>query len=1011
MPSSGTLPPLPIELAPKAQDAADSGERRFTIRLSLAVLALNLFIGALVGVVIKMGYDQQRQQAISEAQNLSSVLRSHMGGIIAKIDLTLLTVADEIARQERTGGIDAAQMEELLRRHDSRLPETLGLRVVDAKGIIRFGVTGIKAPLTSVADHPHFARLRGNDESGLIISPPILGRAAKVWMITLARRLTHQDGSFAGVVHVALPINRLVEAFAAISTGSKGAISLWNDAPAMIARVPDLGEPEGIFLSPPLPSPPLREIINGNLESGTYIGQSGSDNIWRTHSAHRIGTLPLWIAVGLADDDTMADWRLQARILAGAAILFALGSVAAAFMIRRNWRTRHRSASAIEEAHIQTEEARRRLELILGSAGEGICGVDPQGRITFMNPAARRMLGWGDNEGIGLNLHDEVHHHRADGSDFPAVACPVWQTLHDGNVRHVPRDVHWRRDGTPIPVEFTTAPIIQNGQVVGAVTLFRDIARRIRAETEAARNLAVTSAMSNILRHSLEDRRLEEILRDALVEILCLPWLNVEERGAIFLADPETKSLRMVAEHNMMPSVVRACSTIDMGHCLCGIAAERRAPVFASHMDERHQTRVPGMHEHGHYCIPIMNGADVLGVLNAYVGHGHQWQKEEERFLAMVADTLAGVIRRKQIEQTLKDSEELSKTLLNATIDGALLLDPDGRVLAANEAMAARFAKTPELMAGNVLFDFLPPHLGASRRVQFDRVLADKTPFHSQDERDGAVFDNRIYPVQDGDGGIRRVAVFSRDITQQRAAQQAIEKALADLARSNAELEQFAYVASHDLREPLRAITGHLQLLQRLAKDKLDDYALESLIFAVDGARRMDALIRDLLDYSRIGHADREMETLELGAVIADALANLSATIADSGATVTTLTPMPHAHGNRMELIRLFQNLIGNALKYSASNRPPVVEVSASARENAWDISIHDNGIGIAPENFERIFMIFQRLHGREKYEGTGIGLAVCRKIVDRHGGAIRVESEPDLGSTFTVTLPAVSGE
>jgi len=991
-------------------ERTDSEARRFTRRVILAIIALNLFIAAVVATTISAGREQQENQAAALAASLSSVLRANLGGVIGKIDLTLLAVADEIARQEKKGGIDPVQMEALLRRHDARLPETLGLRVVDETGIIRYAVTGIKVPQASVADHPHFIRLRDNDTLGLAISKPLFGRAAKVWMISLSRRLNHPDGSFAGIVHVALPIDRLTEAFAGVDVRSKGAIALWDDGPAIIARYPEHGDPGAVFRSPPTPSATLSQIIETRTETATYMARSGNDRTQRVHSIHRIGSLPLWVIVGLAEEDYLADWKQQSQTMAAATLLFVLASMAMAGLFLRNWHHRHAAARALETAHAQAEEARHRLELILGSAGDGICGVDPDGRITFINPAARRMLGWGEDEGIGLNLHDEVHHHRADGSEFPALACPVWQTLHDGNIRHVPRDVHWRRDGTPLPVEFTSAPIIQNGQVTGAVTLFRDIARRIRAETDAARNLAVTTALGGILRHSLEDRPLDGILRDSLVEILSLPWLNLEEKGAIFLAEPGGVTLRLAAEHNMSPAIIGACTVVKVGHCLCGTAAERRETIFASHVDERHQTRVEGMHEHGHYCVPIMNGPDLLGVLNTYVGHGHEWAKEEERFLKMVADTLAGIIRRKQIEQTLKDSEELSKTLLNATIDGAMLVDPGGRILAANEAMAARFARTPDQMVGTGFLDWLPPHLAEARRSQLDQVLAGKMPLHTHDERDGAVFDNRIYPVGDAEGGVSRIAVFSRDVTLQRNAQKTVEKALADLARSNAELEQFAYVASHDLREPLRAITGHLQLLQRLLKDKLDDYAGESLHFAVDGARRMDALIRDLLDYSRIGHADREMENLDLGEVIADVLANLSAAISESGATVAIRTAMPHAHGNRMELVRLFQNLIGNALKYRAPDRIPVVDLSATRTAGTWDIAIRDNGIGIEPEYFERIFMIFQRLHGREQYEGTGIGLAVCRKIADRHGGAIRVASTPGEGSTFTISLPAIEG-
>jgi PAS domain S-box-containing protein len=989
----------------------DPAIRRFVIGLVLAICALNLLVAAIVAVIIHTGREQHRAQATALVASLSSVLQANLDGLISRIDLTLLTVADEIRRQERAGGIVPDQLNDVLRRHDARLPETLGLRVVDAAGIIRHGVTGIMVPQASIADRPQFIRLRDDPQAGLVISRPLLGRAANAWMVTLSRRLSAPDGSFAGAVHMALPLDRLAETLASVRLGHKGAVGLWNGEASIVARVPDLVEPGRIYTMPPSPSPTLQRLIAERTGKATYRAPSGGDGVVRTHSLHRIGSLPLWVVVGLAEEDYLADWNRQSAILAWATALFALISSATGWLFFRSWLSRHRAALALAEAHGEVEEARRRLELILGSAGEGICGVDRDGRVIFVNGAARRMLGWKDDEGIGLNLHEEAHHHRADGSEYPSIACPIWQTLHDGAIRHVPRDVHWRRDGTAVPVEFTTAPIIQDGLVTGAVTMFRDITRRLRTEAEASRNMAATMAIGNLLRHSLETRPLDDILHDALVEILGLPWLNLEEKGSIFLAEAGGPHLRLAAWHKMSPDIVRLCASVEIGQCLCGTAARRREAVFAAHVDHRHSTATIGMRGHGHYCVPILYGAELLGVLNTYVAEGHQWQKEEERFLKMAADTLAGIIWRARMEQTLKDGEELSKALLNANIDGALLLDRDGRILAVNEALAARFDTSPATMAGTDFFVWLPPAMAEARRRQLDRVLADRVPVHLHDERDGIGLDNRIYPIPDADGEVRRIAVFSRDVTQQRAAQRAADKALADLARSNAELEQFAYVASHDLREPLRAITGHLQLLERQQRGKLDDLATESLHFAVDGAKRMDALIRDLLDYSRIGHADRCMEPLELGEVMADALANLSATIADNHASVSVSTPMPGAHGNRMELVRLFQNLIGNALKYRADDRPPAVEIAATATDGRWEIAIRDNGIGIEPEYFERIFMIFQRLHGRDRYEGTGIGLAVCRKIVERHGGSIRVESQPGTGSTFTVSLPMAGPE
>ncbi|MBI3447018.1 MAG: PAS domain-containing protein [Magnetospirillum sp.] len=1002
---------MPLRLpSPSTPQAAEqvSATRGFALKLVTAVIVLNLFIGGMVGATLYQSLRQHEHQSEVLAENLSTVLQAHLSGIIAKIDVTLLAVADEIHRQEQAGGIDAAALEEVLRRHDARLPEALGLRVVDAQGIIRYGVSGIKVAQASIADRPQFIKMRDNPHIGLVISKPVLGRAAQTWMITLSRRLNHPDGSFAGDVHVAMELARLTQSFASIDVGPNGIVALWDDGPSTLARFPDLGEPGGVVAKAPKPSGKLRDIIESGGDRAAYRTASAIDNIDRQFFVTRLGDLPLWVNVGLAEDDYLIAWRRQATQLGLLTLLFCLATIVLAGTLYRGWRNRQRAADAIADARNQAEIAHRSLEMILGSAGEGICGLDTEGRITFINRAARRTLGWGDDEGVGLAFHDEAHHHREDGSEYPALACPVWQTLHDGQTRHVARDTHWRRDGSPVPVEFTAAPIIQAGAVVGGVILFRDITRRLKAESDALRNLAITTALGAILRHALDPRTLDEILGSALTEILSLPWLNLEERGCIFLAESGSGKLRLAAGRNLPLQITRQCAIIDVGHCLCGTAAARRDVVFSDCVDDQHVTTFAGMAEHGHYCVPILDGDDVLGVLNVYVSHQHQRDKEEERFLRLVSDTLAGIIKRKRVEQNLRDSEELSKTLMNATIDGAFLLDDSGTILAANQALATRFHTSAEEMVGTNFFDWLPPSLIESRRALMEQVFGNGEAIHAHDERDGMVLDNRIYPIRGSDGQVGRVAIFSRDVTQQRNAQRAVERAVADLARSNEELQQFAYVASHDLREPLRAITGHLQLLQRILKNNLDADAAESLHFAVDGAKRMDALIRDLLDYSRIGHTDRQMDDVDLGEVISESLANLSATIADSGARVQVGAPMPHIRGNRMELTRLFQNLIGNALKYRALDRAPEIEVSATPDHGEWVIAIKDNGIGIEPEYFDRIFMIFQRLHGRSQYEGTGIGLAVCRKIVERHGGRIWLTSEPQMGSTFFIALPVI---
>ena len=698
--------------------------------------------------------------------------------------------------------------------------------------------------------------------------------------MTLGRRLDNPDGGFAGDVHVTVALDYFTRSFAALRLGPRGSVSLWGDGPTMLARY----APDGGFMDDAasvVASRELLDLITSGATAGPYHARSGADGVERTYAFRRVGGHPLYLVVGMADDDYLADWRRQAWQMAGLTGLFIVATVAVAWILRRAWRQRLAYTAVLEMAKEQAEAAWHRSDLVLSSVGEGICGIDRSGRITFINPAARSMFGWLGDAGIGLGLHEQVHHHRADGSERSEADCPVQQTLDDGQPRHVTEDVYWRRDGTSFPVEYTVAAIRRDGQILGAVNVFRDIAERQRAAVLTARNAAVTATLGDILRLALEDLDLDQILQRALGQVLSVAWFQLEPRGCVFLADRPGGGLRMAAQVNLSADTRERCATVGLGQCLCGRAALVGETVFAECVDECHATHGGDMPDHGHYCVPITNGLAVIGVLNTHVPRGHRRDGDEERFLRMVADTLAGIIRRKRLEL--------------------------------------------------------------------------------------------------------------------------------DLTRSNEELERFAYVASHDLREPLRMVAGYVGLLGKRLAGRLNDDEATFMNFATDGARRMDRMIIDLLDYSRIGRDDAATEPVALDQVLAGAIGNLRPAIDDAGALVTVAPALPVVRGHDSQLVRLFQNLIGNAIKFHAAGRPPEVRVGCREMPGEWIIGVTDNGIGIAPEDHDRLFKVFQRLVGPDQYEGTGIGLAASRKIAEQHGGRIWVESVPGQGSTFRVALPKMA--
>jgi PAS domain S-box-containing protein len=370
---------------------------------------------------------------------------------------------------------------------------------------------------------------------------------------------------------------------------------------------------------------------------------------------------------------------------------------------------------------------------------------------------------------------------------------------------------------------------------------------------------------------------------------------------------------------------------------------------------------------------------------------------------------------RQLAEEKLRQTEEGFGLLVDRVKDyGICMLDPQGHIITWNAGAARIYGYLDADILGRHFACFYPDDARHSKPERELKVATAEG--RCEDEgwrvrRDGTRFWANIVltALRDHGGRLRGFGKVTRDDTERMQAQARLERSAADLARSNRELEQFAYVASHDLKEPLRKVRIYLERLQRHCQGRLDAEAERLLVHAVEGAGRMRTLINDLLVYARVGSPGKPLEPTDSAAACAHAVANLEAAIRESSAEVT-YAGLPVVRADGTELMQLFQNLISNALKFRGA-QPPAVRVEARRQDANWVFAIHDNGIGIDPRYAERVFVLFERLHGRQEYPGTGIGLAICKKIVERHGGRIWLESEVGKGATFWFTLPADGGD
>jgi PAS domain S-box-containing protein len=386
---------------------------------------------------------------------------------------------------------------------------------------------------------------------------------------------------------------------------------------------------------------------------------------------------------------------------------------------------------------------------------------------------------------------------------------------------------------------------------------------------------------------------------------------------------------------------------------------------------------------------------------------------DEEGTAYAAAATFIDITARRTAEDAVHSSEERLRHAARSIPQVFAIFDRSGRYLFLNEAGTRFVGRRAEDLIGRTDREVF----GLRGAPAWARLIRETVGTLKQSGGEfraaGADGNEQVLvasclPLIEEDGDCGEVLLIAQDVTSERRAAAALEEYAAELARSNDELQQFAYVASHDLQEPLRSIVSFVQLLERRYRGQLGDDADEMIGYIVEGGSRMQDLINDLLAFSRVATRGQAFAALSLDEAVSDALLDLRCVVAEGGAEVR-YGGLPTVWGDRRQLVQVFENLISNAIKFRRPDVQPEVTISAVRDRRMWHVMVADNGIGIEPEYFERIFVIFQRLHTRDVYPGTGIGLAVVKKIVERHGGRVWIDSVPGEGSVFHLTLPVVA--
>jgi PAS domain S-box-containing protein len=629
---------------------------------------------------------------------------------------------------------------------------------------------------------------------------------------------------------------------------------------------------------------------------------------------------------------------------------------------------RLRGFSEISRDLSETKESGAKYRGLLEAAPDAMVVVNEVGEIVLLNVQAEKQFGYRRDELIGQkvkNIIPEGFAERLIADETRSAAEALAQQIGTGI------ELYGRRkDGSHFPIEIMLSPL------------------------ESTEGILVTAAIRNISVRKAAEKHLAQMegRYRGLLEAAPDAMVVVNQAGEIVLLNVQAEKQFGYRRDELIGQKVK--NIIPEGFAERIIADGTRSAAEALAQQIGMGIELYGRRRDGSdFPIEIM-----LSPLESTEG-------------ILVTAAIRDISVRKAAERHLAQMESRYRGLLEAAPDAMVVVNPSGEIVLLNVQAEKRFGYHRNELVGQKVKNIIPE--GFAERLVADALRSAEDALAQQigtgieltaRRKNGSEFpiELMLSPLESAEGILVTAAI--RDITTRKKAEAHLLDKVEELNRSNVELGQFAYIASHDLQEPLRMVASYTQLLSRRYKGKLDSDADDFIAFAVDGASRMQRLIQDLLTYSRVGTKGGELREISSEAALQYALTNLRGAIEACGAQVTH-HPLPNVLADEMQLVQLFQNLIGNAIKYQNKGIPRV-HISAQNGNKKCTFSVKDNGLGIDPQYFDKIFGMFQRLHKREEYAGTGIGLAICKKIVERHGGSISVESQPGQGSTFSFALP-----